>query len=392
MLRVRLLGELRLELEGRRLDDIASGRARSLLAWLAYRPGLHQRTQVASLFWPDVLESSARASLRTTLATLRRELGEAAGAHVVAERERVGMPEGPELWVDVREIDRLIAAGRARRRAGALWRGAAGRPRRRLGPGGAPGAPRARGRSARGPRPGRGGGGRHRSGADPRAQPARARPRVGGCRARADAPARPERRPRGRGGGLRGLSRRAAARAGHGAVRRDARAGRAAARGGACAGRRPAGAARAARARPRRRHAAGGPRRAARRAACRLAAREQRAGGGGDGSRRGRQRQDAAARGAGRRGSRRRRHRARRPLHRGRRRAVRAVPRGAAALRDRRRPERFPAGCSASSLACCPSWRPTAGRPGTSRRTLAIACSRPWARRSDTPPARPRCC
>ncbi len=111
MLRVRLLGELRLELEGRPLDQIASGRARSLLAWLAYHPGLHQRTQVASLFWPDVLESSARASLRTTLATLRRELGEAAGAHVVAERERVGIPDGPELWVDVREIDRLIAAG-----------------------------------------------------------------------------------------------------------------------------------------------------------------------------------------------------------------------------------------------------------------------------------------
>ncbi len=111
MLRIRLLGELCLELEGRRLDDIASRRARSLLAWLAYHPGLHSRTRVASVFWPDVLESSARGSLRTTLATLRRELGQAAGGHVVAERERVGIVEGPELWVDVREIDRLAAAG-----------------------------------------------------------------------------------------------------------------------------------------------------------------------------------------------------------------------------------------------------------------------------------------
>ena len=112
MLRIRLLGELCLELEGRRLDDIASRRARSLLGWLAYHPGLHPRTRVAAVFWPDVLESSARASLRTTLATLRRELGEAAGAYVLAERERVGLVEGPELWVDVREIDRLVAAGR----------------------------------------------------------------------------------------------------------------------------------------------------------------------------------------------------------------------------------------------------------------------------------------
>ncbi len=64
------------------------------------------------MFWLDVLESSARASLRTTLATLRRELGEADGRYVVAERERVGIAEGPELWIDVREIDRLVAAGR----------------------------------------------------------------------------------------------------------------------------------------------------------------------------------------------------------------------------------------------------------------------------------------
>ena len=80
MLRVRLLGELRLELDGQRLDAPASRRARSLLAWLAYHPGLHPRTRVAAVFWPDVLETSARASLRTTLTTLRRSIGqEAAG-------------------------------------------------------------------------------------------------------------------------------------------------------------------------------------------------------------------------------------------------------------------------------------------------------------------------
>ena len=112
MLRTRLVGELCLELEGRRLDAIASRRARSLLAWLAYHPGLYPRTRVAAVFWTDVLDSSARASLRTTLATLRRGLGEAAGGWLVAERERVGIVDGSELWVDVREIDRLVAAGR----------------------------------------------------------------------------------------------------------------------------------------------------------------------------------------------------------------------------------------------------------------------------------------
>ena len=67
---------------------------------------------MATVFWPDVLERSARASLRTTLATLRGELGEAANGRIVAERERLGMVEGPDLWIDVREIERLAAAGR----------------------------------------------------------------------------------------------------------------------------------------------------------------------------------------------------------------------------------------------------------------------------------------
>ncbi|MGD9573011.1 MAG: AAA family ATPase [Thermoleophilia bacterium] len=112
MLRIRLVGAFRVELDGRELPPPASGRARSLLAWLAHTPGLHPRTRVASVFWPDVLEDSARGSLRTTLAVLRRELGEAAAVHLTAGRERIGIEDGDGVWIDVREIDRLAAAGR----------------------------------------------------------------------------------------------------------------------------------------------------------------------------------------------------------------------------------------------------------------------------------------
>jgi DNA-binding SARP family transcriptional activator len=111
MLRVRLVGELRIDVGGQSLGPIASSRARSLLAWLAYHPGLHPRSRVAAVFWPEVLESSSRASLRTTLATLRRELGEAE-RHVDAGRQRLGIPDGPEVWVDLREAGRLAAEGR----------------------------------------------------------------------------------------------------------------------------------------------------------------------------------------------------------------------------------------------------------------------------------------
>jgi DNA-binding SARP family transcriptional activator/tetratricopeptide (TPR) repeat protein len=112
MLRIRLLGELSVELDGRPLPRLASGRARSLLAWLALHPGLHPRSRVASQFWPDILEESARGSLRTTLATLRRELGAGAAACVLATRDRVGIEDGPDVWIDARAFDRLVAEGR----------------------------------------------------------------------------------------------------------------------------------------------------------------------------------------------------------------------------------------------------------------------------------------
>ncbi len=54
-----------------------------LLAWLALHPGGHARRDLAPRFWPDVLDESARASLRTALHELRRALGEDAGAHIL---------------------------------------------------------------------------------------------------------------------------------------------------------------------------------------------------------------------------------------------------------------------------------------------------------------------
>ena len=112
MLRIRVFGDLSVEDDGRILERIASGRARGLLAWLAVHPGMHSRARVASQFWPDILDESARASLRTTLATLRRELGSSAAGCVVADRERVGIEDGRGVWVDLREFERLVSVDR----------------------------------------------------------------------------------------------------------------------------------------------------------------------------------------------------------------------------------------------------------------------------------------
>src|SRR6266511_2495553 len=121
MLSVSVLGELSLEADGRPLDQIASRRARSLLGWLAVHPGLHPRARVASVFWPEVLDESARSSLRTTLATLRRELGPAAGV-VTATRERLGIEPGPDVQIDLNSFEQLVSGGELQR-AAALCQG-----------------------------------------------------------------------------------------------------------------------------------------------------------------------------------------------------------------------------------------------------------------------------
>jgi DNA-binding SARP family transcriptional activator len=111
MLRVRVLGELVVESSGRPVELTGSWRARSLLAWLALNPGSHPRGDVAARFWPDVLDSSARTSLRNGLWAMRRALGEDAAA-LVATRDRVGLEGPPSVWLDAVAFGEQLEAGR----------------------------------------------------------------------------------------------------------------------------------------------------------------------------------------------------------------------------------------------------------------------------------------
>ena len=109
-LEVSLLGELRVQFDGAALDLPASRRARALLAWLALRPGPHSRSRLAALLWPDVLDASARASLRSALWALRAALGPAADGYLRTGRDFAELA-GDGLLVDVREFGRLLAVG-----------------------------------------------------------------------------------------------------------------------------------------------------------------------------------------------------------------------------------------------------------------------------------------
>jgi len=120
VLRVRLLGELELELDGVGVDPPVSRRARSLLGLLALDRRQHPRPQLAARFWPDVLDDSARTSLRSALAALRRSLGPDADRYLIAGRERAGLSD--EVETDVADFERLRVAGELEA-ALALWRG-----------------------------------------------------------------------------------------------------------------------------------------------------------------------------------------------------------------------------------------------------------------------------
>ncbi|MFA9272708.1 MAG: hypothetical protein ACEQSX_18555, partial [Baekduiaceae bacterium] len=94
MLRIGLLGAESLESDGVPLTPPAGRPARALLGWLALHPGLHPRGDLASRLWPDVLDTSARASLRSAAWALRGALGPAAPRRE-GDRARLGLRATP---------------------------------------------------------------------------------------------------------------------------------------------------------------------------------------------------------------------------------------------------------------------------------------------------------
>jgi predicted ATPase/DNA-binding SARP family transcriptional activator len=116
MLRVRLFGGLALESEGVALPIPERRRACSLLGWLALHPGVHPRSEVAGRFWPEVLDASARKSLRTELVAVRRALPAAGEGVLVATRDSVGL--AGDVFVDAREFARLVSTGRLQEAVG----------------------------------------------------------------------------------------------------------------------------------------------------------------------------------------------------------------------------------------------------------------------------------
>ncbi len=126
MLRARLFGALSAEVDGRPVPAVPGFKARSLFAFLLVHPGPHPRVRLAGLFWPDLADTRARASLRVALSALRRtlECGHGAG-YLVTDRISAGLALDLPRDIDVERFDELLASGdpAALAEAAALYRG-----------------------------------------------------------------------------------------------------------------------------------------------------------------------------------------------------------------------------------------------------------------------------
>ncbi|MFL5875160.1 MAG: AAA family ATPase [Solirubrobacteraceae bacterium] len=112
MVRVRVLGELALEVDGNDVELPASRRARALLGLLTVERRAHPRSQLAARFWPDVLDESARTSLRSALSALRKAFGPEADRCLLADRDTVALAGPDVVTTDLYDFEALLAAGK----------------------------------------------------------------------------------------------------------------------------------------------------------------------------------------------------------------------------------------------------------------------------------------
>ena len=99
-LRLDLLGAPRVTRNDRPVAGFISSKVQALLYYLAVTRRPHARLFVATLFWGEMPETDARASLRVALFNLRHLVPD----HLIITRETVAFNTAAPHWIDVQHL------------------------------------------------------------------------------------------------------------------------------------------------------------------------------------------------------------------------------------------------------------------------------------------------
>ncbi len=118
-LRVQTLGEFRVWRGNQEIapTEWRREKARRLLqTLLTHRGGMLDRDQILEMLWPDLDPETARRDFKVALSTLCKVLeperpDNAPSAYIVRDGSRYGLRPGADLWLDVEELEALIAEG-----------------------------------------------------------------------------------------------------------------------------------------------------------------------------------------------------------------------------------------------------------------------------------------
>ncbi|HXF63107.1 MAG TPA: tetratricopeptide repeat protein, partial [Caldilineaceae bacterium] len=105
-LRLWLLGPPQITLAGHAVTGFVSTKVQALLFYLALTGRAQARPTLADLFWPEMAEGAAQASLRKALSNLRQLLPD----YLAIDRQQVSLAAGIAPWVDALALEAEVRA------------------------------------------------------------------------------------------------------------------------------------------------------------------------------------------------------------------------------------------------------------------------------------------